>query len=138
MQNKNVVHQIKLLYWVTLANFIAQIPYFFKQYYHGSSDLLKLFNIPLLLVLAVFLTAYYLLLRQRKAGYWLMIFFLFMEFAFYFSNVIFSYFGGLGLFFQIMNPDCVLKSVFIIGYLNLFASGYFLFLLLSKKHIFIP
>ena len=40
---------------------------------------------------------------------------------------------GYGLFFQLANPDLLLRVVFAIGYINLFASGYFLGLLILKR-----
>ena len=114
MWNKNANGQIKVLFWITIVNFIAQIPYFFQLYYHKTSDLKKLVNLPMGLVLALFLIAYILLIKHKKGGYWLMIAFLLMEFLFYFSNVIFSYMNGLGLFFQLFNPNLVLRIVFTI------------------------
>ena len=63
--------------------------------------------------------------------------FLTMEFLFYVWNAIGSVVHGFGLFFQIYNPDPILKIVFIIGYVNLFAAGYFLFLLINKRNYFL-
>jgi ABC-type uncharacterized transport system YnjBCD permease subunit len=60
-----------------------------------------------------------------------------MEFLFYFWDAIGSIRHGFGLFFQLSNPDLILRVIFAIGYLNLFASGYFLFLLLYNKYMFL-
>ena len=133
MWNKNMTIQIKLLFWITITNFIAQVFYFFNLYYHNSSDLKRLLNLPMLSVFTLFLVAYILLIKRKRSGYWLMIIFLTAEFSFYFMNNIFSLIHGFGLFFQLGNPNLLLRTVFAIGYLNLFASGYFLFMLLFKR-----
>lgn len=137
MWNKNILIQVRALFWIILANFIAQVPYFFHLYYHEFSDLKRLFNLPMGLVFALFLVAYVLLVKHKKTGYWLMMVFLTMEFLFYLWNTIGSVRHGFGLLFQLYNPDPILRIIFAIGYLNLFASGYFLFLLIYKKETFI-
>lgn len=133
MWNKNLIIHMKVLFWITMINFIAQVPYFFQLYYHSFSDLRRVINVPMVLVFALFLTAYILLKKNSQLGYWLMVAFLSIEFLFYLSNMVFSLINGYGLFFQLYNPNLILKAVFAIGYLNLFASGYFLFLFLFKK-----
>jgi hypothetical protein len=137
MWNKNILIQIRILFGIILLNFIAQVPYFFHLYYHKFSDLKRLFNLPMGLVFALFIIAYILLVKHRKTGYWLMILFLSMEFLFYLWNAIGSFRHGFGLFLQLYNHDLTLRIVFAIGYLNLFASGYFLCFLLYKKDVFI-
>lgn len=59
-----------------------------------------------------------------------------IEFLFYLWGVISSLAHGSGLFFQIHNPDLLLRIIFSIGYINFFASGYFLFLLLRHRDAF--
>ena len=44
---------------------------------------------------------------------------------------------GFGLFFHLQSPDMLLKIVFAIGYINLFAAGYFLGLLLVRRGDFL-
>lgn len=94
MWSKNINIQIKILFGIILANFIAQIPYFFHLYYHNSSDLKRLFNIPMVLVFALFIIAYMLFVNRKKTGYYLMILFLSMEFLFYLWNTIGSVIHG--------------------------------------------
>jgi hypothetical protein len=60
-----------------------------------------------------------------------------MEFLFYLWNTVGEVIHGFGLFFHIYNPNLTLRIVFTIGYLNLFAAGYFLLLLLVKRRIFL-
>ena len=138
MWNKNINIQIGILFGIILANFIAQIFYFFHLYYNKFSDLKWLSNLPLVLVFALFLTAYILFVKHKKAGYPLMVLFLSMEFLFYLLSTIFSAIQGFGLFFQLFTDDIILRIVFAIGYLNLFASGYFLLLLFYKKDVLKP
>lgn len=85
MWSKNILIQIRILFGIILLNFIAQIPYFFHLYYHKFSDLWRLFNIPMLSVLALFLIGYVLLIKHKETGYWLLILFLSMEFLFIFG-----------------------------------------------------
>lgn len=84
-------------------------------------------------VFVVFLAASILLFKRTVAGYSLMLIFLAVEFLFYLWNTIGEVLHGYGLFFHLQNPDLLLKTVFAVGYVNLFASGYFLCLLLLKR-----
>ena len=61
--------------------------------------------------------------------------FLFMEFAFYLWNLIGGGLRGPGWFFHLSDSDPILWVVFFIGYINLFTSGYFLFLLWRNRQI---
>ena len=137
MWSRNITIQIKTLFWIIMANFIAQVPYFFRLYFHKLSDLKRLLSIPMILVFALFIIAYILFVQHKKIGYWLMLLFVSMEFLFYLWNTVGEVIHGFGLFFHLSNPDLILRTVFAIGYLNLFASGYFLFLLVYKKRIFV-
>ncbi len=129
--------QIKTLFLLILLNFIVQIPYFIHLYYSpqhpfpnskGASTMSAVF--------ALFVTGYILFMKRKKAGYWLLIIFLSAEFLFYLLNFMGTLIHGYRLFFQIYNPDLILRFVYTVGYVNLFASGYFLFLLLYKKIIY--
>ena len=133
----NLQRQIQLLCAVTVANFAAQVVYFFHLYYRPGE--LPDIRSWLLLgaVFALFLCGYVLLARRSTTGYWLLVLFLAMEFFFYLWNLIGSALHGYGLFFQLANPDPILWVVFAIGYLNLFASGYFLGLLLLRRSDFL-
>ncbi len=63
-----------------------------------------------------------------------MLFYLSLEFLFYLWNIVNSGFRqGYGWFFQLREQDPVLWVVFAIGYLNFFASGYFLILLILRR-----
>ncbi len=139
MESKPIRVQVIILFLLILANFIAQIPYFLHLYYKPGMSLLAEARPSLIMgfVFAVFLVASILLFRRTVAGYWLMLIFLTVEFLFYLWNTIGEVRHGYGLFFRLHNPDLLLRSVFAIGYINLFASGYFLFLLLLRRSDFL-
>ena len=135
MESKPIRVQVIILFLLILANFIAQVPYFFHLYYKPGISLLAEARPFLIMgfVFAVFLVASILLFTRIVAGYWLMLIFLIVEFLFYLWNTVGEVVHGFGLFFHLQNPDLLLRTVFAIGYINLFASGYFLCLLLLKR-----
>ena len=139
MESKPVRVQVIILFLLILANFIAQVPYFLHLYYKPGMNLLAQLRPSLIMgfVFAVFLVASILLFKRTVAGYWLMLIFLAVEFLFYLWNTIGEVLHGFGLFFHLQNPDLLLRTVFAIGYINLFASGYFLCLLLVKRASFL-
>ncbi len=134
MESKSVRIQVIILWLLILANFVAQIPYYLHLYYNPNNILAQAKGgLIMLFVFGVFLLASVLLFKRQRMGYWLMIIFLSVEFLFYLWNTIGEVIHGYGLFFHLYNPDLLLKAVFAIGYMNLFASGYFLALLILKK-----
>jgi hypothetical protein len=129
----------QLAFLLILANFLAQVPYYLHLYYGRQALLTSVRNgVPLVTVFALFLLGYVLLMRQHRAGYWLMVLFLTMDFAFYLWNTVGGVRHGYGLFFQLHNPDLTLRVIFSIGYLNFFASGLLLALLLSRPWQLLP
>ena len=139
MQSKPVRVQTIILFLLILANFIAQVPYFLRLYYRPGMNFLAEVRPFLLMgfVFAAFLVASILLFRRSIAGYWLMLAFLTVEFLFYLWNTVGEVVHGYGLFFHLQNPDMLLKIVFAIGYINLFAAGYFLCLLVVRRGDFL-
>jgi len=139
MENRNTRVQVIILFLLILANFIAQIPYYLHLYYKPNFNQLAQLKsgIPMIIVSTFFILASILFFKRTIAGYWLMLTFLATEFLFYLWNAIGSVIHGYGLFFQLSNPDLLLRAVFAIGYINLFASGYFLCLLIIKRANFL-
>ncbi len=137
MVEKRAWPQAWIMFFIILANFIAQVPYFFHLYY-GRQAAYVTFRSFLIMgaVFAFFLAASLLFFQRYRAGWWLMLVFLSVEFLFYLFNVINSARHGFGLFFQILNPDIILRIIYSLGYLNLFAAGYFIYLLLRYQVIF--
>lgn len=128
-----------VLFLLILANFIAQIPYYFHLYYNPNNLFAHTRGIFIMSgVFAVFLVAALLLFKQKVLGYGLMVTFLAVEFLFYLWNTVGEVLHGYGLFFHLTDPDLLLRAIFAVGYVNLFASGYFLCLLLLKRTQFLP
>ena len=139
MESKTIRVQVIVLFLLILANFIAQVPYFLHLYYKPGMNFLAEARPFLLMgfVFAIFLVGSILLFKRAIAGYWLLLLFLAVEFLFYLWNTAGEVMHGYGLFFHLQNPDLLLKIVFAIGYINLFASGYFLCLLLLRRNNFL-
>jgi hypothetical protein len=132
--NRAVRLQVWTLSGVILANFLAQVIYYLHLYYtpqHPWPELRS--SLAMGSVFALFLVGDALLIRGSKAGYRLMAIFLSLEFLFYLWNTVGAGLRGPGWFFHLSNPDPILWVVFAVGYLNLFASGYFLCLLVYKR-----
>ncbi len=137
MTPKSILVRAKVLSVLVLANFVAQVPYFFHLYYRVQSIWITARSLVIMgAVFAFFVLASLLLFRREKAGYPLMLIFLSIEFLFYLFGAVSSTARGLGPFFQVHNPDLILRIIYSIGYLNLFASGYFLYLLLRYRDVF--
>ena len=129
--------QVWVLFAILLANFVAQVPYFLHLYYSPQHPLPDLRSLLLLGgVLALFLISFSLLLARQAAGYYLLIFYLALEFFFYLLNIVGGALRGFGWFFHLADPDPVLWAVNAVGYLSFFAAGYFLLLLIVRRREF--
>lgn len=139
MESKSIRIQVIVLFLLILANFIAQIPYYFHLYYNPNNLLAQARGVLIMsFVFMIFLLASLLFFKQKILGYELMVTFLAVEFLFYAWNTLSEVLHGFGLFYHLANPDLLLRAIFAIGYVNLFASGYFLCLLLLKRTRFLP
>ncbi len=137
MSSRCIAVQARILFGLILANFLAQIPYFFHNHYQAQPWSISARSFLIMgSVLGFFLAAAFLLSKRRSLGYVLMLIYLSVEFLFYTGGVIGSIIHGYGLFFQMSNPDLLLRLIFSIGYVNLLASGYFLFLLVRYRRYF--
>ena len=123
--------QLKILFWITVINYIAQVPYSLHQYHSLLPSVRGL--ILMSITFFVFIFSFYYLYKGSYKGYIGMIVFLSCEFIFYVLNLVGSTIAGYGWFFQLRNPNPLLFTVFLIGYINLFAAGYFLLYLLKNK-----
>ena len=136
--NRKLLVQLWILFASILANFVAQAVYFFHLYYTPRQPLPNLRSFLLMgSVFALFLISYTLFIKNRRIGFYLLALFLFMEFVFYLWNFIGAGLRGPGWFFHLNDPDPILWLVFTIGYINLFTAGYFLFLLLHNRRIWL-
>ncbi len=134
MKSKSLAIQSVICFSLILLNFLVQVPYFLHLYAGRQPLAITLRSFAIMTPLfAYFLTAAILLYLRKPAGYWMMVLFLSVEFLFYLFGAFQSVANGLGLFFQVRNPDPVLRIIYSIGYTNLFASAYFLYLLLRYR-----
>lgn len=116
------------------ANYLAQIPYYLHLYYipHGALPSLR-GSILLGLTLAWFLAGALGFARGRVWGSWLLATFLLTEVSFYALNMLNQTLHGFPPFFHLQTRDPILFVVFGIGYLNMLAGAYFLFVLLQRQ-----
>ncbi len=137
--NRTTRVQVWLLFAVLLANFAAQVPYFLHLYYspqHPLPDLRS--SLTLGSVFALFIASFALLMARQRAGYYLVLFYLALEFFFYLWNIVGGVVHGYGLFFHLADRDPILWAVNAVGYLSFLAAGYFLVLMLAKRQEFQP
>jgi len=131
--------QVWVLFGVLLANFVAQVPYFLHLYYTPQHPLPEVRSAFLMgAVFVLFLVSFGLWAAGSTAGYYLLIFYLALEFFFYLWNIIGGVVHGFGLFFHLADRDPVLWAVNTIRYLSFFAAGYFLLLLIARPRQFGP
>lgn len=130
MTRHDRVH-VLVLVAVVLANYLAQIPYSLHLYgssWSGRGALL------LGATFVWFASGAALLLRGRASGYWLLLSFLAVEFAFYFRNEVLLIPVGYGLPYHLTHAgDALLWVVFLIGDVNFLAAGYFMWFLISRR-----
>src|SRR2546423_11041575 len=121
MESKNIRVQVIILFLLILANFIAQIPYYFHLYYNPNNLLAQAKGgLIMLFVLAAFLLASTLLFKRRALGYWLMLIFLAVEFLFYLWNTLGEVIHRYGLFFHLIIQNLFLKPVFVLDIVTYF------------------
>jgi hypothetical protein len=132
--HRSLLVQFWILFTLILANFLAQIVYYFHLYYSVRHPFPALRSTVLLgLVFILFLAANGLLIMQHKAGRPAILFFLSLEFFFYLWNIAGGVLHGFGWFFNLSEPDPILRAIFAIGYLSFLACGYFMALLLFNR-----
>lgn len=121
----------RALFVIVITNYIAQVPYNIHLYHTLSKSIRG--SVLLIGSFLLFIIPYVLLVQKKKRGYVGMLIFLWIEFLFYLLNFIGSIAMGYGWFFQLGNHDPVLFTVFLIGYINFFAAGYFIYYFLKHK-----
>ena len=120
---------MKILLFITLLNFAAQIPYYLYNYYFPYHVWPTLSSIVLLgLTLVWFLAGYFGVLRGWRYGRAILISFLSVEALFYLHSFIFGAF-----FFQMQNPNPIIKAVFVVGYVSGITAGYYIYALIRNR-----
>lgn len=122
------------------ANFIAQVPYYYHQYYVRSHQPPTLLGVVLMVaVLAWFAIGYWRLAARKSLGLALTVSFLAVEFLFYVQTQIVQAMTGHGLLLHVVHPDDpVLFVVFLIGYINLVAAPFLIGALVRHRAAFEP
>lgn len=122
---------LQILFWVTILNYLAQIPYYLHNYYFPYHVLPSVSAIVLLgITLVWFLSGYIGLKRKWKYGYLLLVTFLTAEALFYLHSFVFGAF-----FFQIQNPSLIIKAVFLYGYVSGAVAAYYAYRLVGAEGI---
>lgn len=117
------------LLWVTLLNYVAQIPYYLHNYYFPYHVPPTLSSILLLgLTLAWFLLGYFGFRKGRSFGFYVLVSFLIVEALFYLHSFVFGAF-----FFQLQNPSLLIRAVFVYGYLSGAVAGWYAYLLIRDR-----
>ncbi len=129
MPQRFKVFHWRILFWVTIANYVAQIPYYLYSYYFPHHVIPTASSLVLLgLTLLWFLTGYFRLGNGLKYGHALLLSFLLVEALFY----LFSLISGAFLF-QIQSPQAILRFVFVVGYISGAIAAYYSYLLLRDR-----
>jgi hypothetical protein len=131
--NKSLKYTSPLLAAVAL-NYLAQIPYYFHQYYSGRHLAPSWPGTFLLLLTFVwFLAGYTRFVRGKKYGVGLLLSFLAAQILFYGHAIIFGLINGGGAVAQLKTHSPFLFVIFLIGYINFGVAAYYLVRLLKDK-----
>jgi hypothetical protein len=121
---------LPFLLWITILNYLAQIPYYLRNYYfpyHAAPNVRGV--ILLSATLLWFLVGYVGFQKNKKWGTYVLLSFLIIEALFYLISVL----SGAFLF-QMGNPSLIIRSVFIIGYLSGAVSAYYTCAILAREY----
>jgi len=126
-------NNLRILFWITILNYIAQIPYYLHNYYFPYHALPSLMGMVLLgITLVWFLLGYRGVQKRNQSGYYILLSFLIVEALFYLHAIVFGAF-----IFQIQNPSLIIKTVFLIGYVSGLVAAYNAYLLIRHKRAYI-
>lgn len=129
MKRQSNVLTLRFLFWITIANYIAQIPYYLYNYYFPY-HILPTVSAAVLLgaTLVWFLAGYFGTTNNWKYGSILLISFLSIETLFY----LFSLVSG-AFFFQMQNPHPIIRIVFVVGYISGAVAAYYVYRLVRLR-----
>lgn len=120
---------LSFLLGITLLNYLAQIPYYIHFYgiYHGIPNPLGVVFF-LVATLTLFLAGYVLTFQMKRAGGWLLLAFLVLEFVGYLVHNL------SGAFLRdLPTNDPLFFTISLIGYLNLAASFIYLIVIIMFR-----
>lgn len=124
---------LSFLLGITLLNYIAQVPYYFHFYgvHHGIPGFWGVM-VFLVATLALFLAGYFLTLQMKKAGGWLLLAFLVLEFVGYLVHNL------SGAFLRdLPTNDLLFFTVSLIGYINFAVSFIYVIIIIKFRHQFL-
>lgn len=123
-----------ILLGVVVANYVAQVVYYFHLYYPAR---LPVGTLALGATFVWFLAGFVLLARSVILGYWLLLTYLLAMVGFYLANMLNQMVHGFGPFFHLQERDPVLWIVFAIGYLNMLVGAYCIYVLVRHARAMI-
>lgn len=125
---------LTVLFWVVILNYLAQVPYYFHQYYFSRHLAPNWPGAALLaFTLGWFLLGYFRYIRHKRYGFGVLLSFLVVLVLFYGHAILFS-FAGQGAIAQLRTHSPFLFVIFSIGYLNFFVAAYYIYKLLLHKN----
>ena len=129
---------LRLMLFVVLANYLAQIPYYLRLYYfpHGVAPSWS-GTALLALTLAWFAAGYLGVVRGWSAAYWVLLAYFVTVVTFYLRNMLTQVTHGYPPFMHLQARDPILFMVFGIGYVNLLAGIAFLYVLVRYRPTFV-
>ncbi|HXR49914.1 MAG TPA: hypothetical protein VN778_02715 [Verrucomicrobiae bacterium] len=131
--NRSLKYLLPLLVVVVL-NYLAQIPYYFHQYYIGRHLAPSWPGTVLLLFTFLwFLAGYTRFVTSKQYGVGLLLSFLAAQVLFYGHAIIFGLINGGGAVAQLKTHSPFLFVIFLIGYINFGVAAYYLVRLLKDK-----
>lgn len=124
---------------IVAANYGAQIPYYFHQYYAPHRLFPSLVgSILLLATLAWFTVSYRMYKKGSRLGWWLLTAYLLTVFLFYLQTQIMQYVATHHILLYVYHPSSIiLFIVFGIGYLNCLAAAYYVAYMMARRQDFL-
>ena len=125
----NYPNSLKILLFVTIINYLAQVPYYLINDYFPYHILPSTRGVILLgLTFIWFLIGYVGTIKKKYVGYIVLVSYLIIEGLFYVLTIVFGAF-----IFQLQHPNSIIKVVFIIGYISGMTSLYYACVLIRNK-----
>jgi len=131
---KNKTFWVMLI--IVLVNYLAQVPYYFHQYYGRYGFFPSLYgSIMLSFTLVWFLVGFTQTQKTNKWGFTVLVGFFVFEFLFYLQTQISQYLVSQRILLHVYRPDnALLFLVFGIGYINFVAAAYYIYYLFAHKN----
>lgn len=134
LKNERINATLPLLI-VVGVNYLAQVPYYFHQYYIGRHIMPSWPGVLLLsLTLLWFMAGYASFVKSGPYGRGLLASFLVAQVLFYGHAIVYGLVNGSGAVAQLQTKSPFLFVIFLIGYINFAVAAYYLARLLKRKN----